>query len=259
MTWQVGTQDLAVLAVVPARGGSKGIPRKNLQTVGGLSLVGRATHLAASLAWIDETIVSTDDAEILNEAVGHGAAAPFLRPAKLSGDEANSEDVWRHAWLAAEEHYERRFDVSLLLEPTSPLRTQADLIATMTALTKDGFASAATVSRSAAHYTPHKALTIDGDGRLGFHMHNGAAFSRRQAIPGAVYHRNGLCYAATRAAVVDRGEIVGTACAAVIVDRPVVNIDDAFELELAEWLLARQQQRDDTDSAGQPVAAAQRA
>jgi CMP-N-acetylneuraminic acid synthetase len=72
-------------------------------------------------------------------------------------------------------------------------------------------------------------------------MHNGAAFSRRQAIPGAVYHRNGLCYGATRAAVVDRGEIIGDDCAAVIIDRPIVNIDDAFELELAEWLLARQE------------------
>ena len=134
-----------------------------------------------------------------------------------------------------------RFDVSLLLEPTSPLRLEADLTAVVDALTAGGHASAATVSRAPAHFSPHKALTLDADGRLGFHLANGADFSRRQAIPEAVYHRNGLCYAAIREAVVERGEIIGTDCAAVIVDRPVVNIDDPFELELAEWMLARQQ------------------
>ena len=119
-----------MLAIVPARGGSKGVPRKNMQTVGGVSLVGRTAQLAASLAWIGHTIISTDDAEIRAEAVCHGAAAPFLRPPELSGDAASSEDVWRHAWLAAEEHFATRFDISLLLEPTSPLRTETDLTVT---------------------------------------------------------------------------------------------------------------------------------
>lgn len=249
MTWKANGRDLSVLAIVPARGGSKGVPRKNMKTVGGVSLVGRATHLAVSLDWIDHTVISTDDAEIRGEAVCHGAAAPFVRPAELSGDEASSEDVWGHAWLAAEDHYATRFDISLLLEPTSPLRTGADLSTTVETLTAGGHASAATVCRSTAHFTPHKALTVDGDGRLGFHMHNGAAFSRRQAIPGPVYHRNGLCYAATRDAVVERAEILGEDCAAVIVDRPVVNIDDAFEIELAEWLLERQERLDAAQTA----------
>ena len=91
-------------------------------------------------------------------------------------------------------------------------------------------------------------LDLLSDGRLDFHMNNGVAFNRRQAIPGAVYHRNGLCYGATRAAVVERAEIIGADCAAVIVDRPMVNIDDAFELELAEWLLERQQRLANTGS-----------
>lgn len=240
MTWQSGGCDYSVLVVVPARGGSKGVPRKNIQKVGGLSLVGRTAQLAVSLPWIDQTIISTDDAEIRTEAVCHGAAAPFVRPAELSGDTASSEDVWRHAWLGAEGHYGTRFDLSLLLEPTSPLRIEADLTAIVETLIAGGHASAATVSRSSAHFTPHKALTVDGDGRLGFHLANGAKFNRRQAIPGDVYHRNGLCYGATRDAIVDRGEILGADCAAVIVDRPVANIDEAFDLELAEWLLERQ-------------------
>lgn len=251
MTWQTKGRDLSILAVVPARGGSKGVPRKNMKSVGGMSLVGRASRLAASLGWIDTTVISTDDAAICAEAVGHGAAAPFERPAELSNDEAKSEDVWRHAWLAAEAHYDTRFDISLLLEPTSPLRIEADLAATVRALTEGGRSSAVTVCRSAAHFTPHKALTINCAGHLGFHMHNGATFSRRQAIPGAVYHRNGLCYGATRDAVVERGEIIGANCGAVIVDRPIVNIDDAFELELAEWLLERQERQIESAASSQ--------
>jgi len=241
MTWPVRGRDLTVLAVVPARGGSKGVPRKNLKTVGGISLVGRAARLAVALPWIDRLVVSTDDDEIRAEAVRHGAEAPFVRPLELASDEASSEDVWRHAWIEAENHYNRRFDISLLLEPTSPLRIEADLTAAIDALAEGGHASVATVCRSPAHFTPHKALTIDGGGRLGFHMKSGATFNRRQAIPDMVYHRNGLCYGAVREAVVERREIIGADCVAVIVDRPVVNIDDTFELELAEWLLERQE------------------
>ena len=76
MTWSVFGDDLSVLAVVPARGGSKGVPRKNLQLVGGVSLIGRAAELAVSVPWIDHTIVSTDDAEMSGEAINHGPAAP---------------------------------------------------------------------------------------------------------------------------------------------------------------------------------------
>ena len=91
---------LSVLAVVPARGGSKSIPRKNLQKVGGVSLVGRAAHVARSLDWIDAAVISTDDDEITAEAVLRGLDAPFVRPADLSGDKATSVNMWRHAWLA---------------------------------------------------------------------------------------------------------------------------------------------------------------
>lgn len=228
-----------MLAVVPARGGSKGLPGKNLKPVGGISLVGRAARLARSLDWIDHAVLSTDDATIAAEGARYGLDVPFMRPAELASDTASSADMWRHAWLASEAHFGRRFDVSLLLEPTSPLRRADDLAATMAALVDGGHRSAATVSRTPAHYTPHKTLTVDDAGRIGFYRTDGAAFAARQRIP-AYFHRNGLCYAATRSALIDEGEIIGSDCAAVIVDRPVVNIDDAFELELAEWLLERE-------------------
>lgn len=232
-------EGLSVLAVVPARGGSKSIPRKNLAPVGGTSLVGRAGALAASIDWIDEAVISTDDDEILAEAIAHGLDAPFVRPADLASDTAKSVDMWRHAWLASEAHYGRRFDLSVLLEPTSPLRSADDLARTVAALVGGKHAAAATVSPTPAHFTPHKTLTVDGEGRIGFYLEGGQRFALRQSIP-RYYHRNGLCYAVRRATLVDHRTILEVDCAAVVVERPLVNIDEPFELELAEFLLHRE-------------------
>lgn len=231
----------SVLAVVPARGGSKSIPRKNLKEIGGISLVGRAAVVARALPWIDAALISTDDREIRDEAVRHGLDAPFMRPDELSGDTAGSIDMWRHAWLAAEEHYGRRFDISVLLEPTSPMRRLEDVERTVKTLLQTNAPAAATVSRTPAHYTPHKTLTVDEQGTIGFYLSDGARHSLRQGIP-AYYHRNGLCYAVTRAHLIEHGRIIDRDAQAVVIDRHVVNIDDPFELELTEWLLNRERE-----------------
>ena len=228
-----------ILAVVPARGGSKSIPRKNLKPIGGLSLVARAARVAKSLSMIDAALISTDDPEIVAEARAHGLDAPFMRPAELATDTATSADMWRHAWLAAEGHYGKRFDLSVLLEPTSPLRRPDDVERTVRALLQAGAPAAATVSPTPAHYTPHKTLKINDKGEIAFYLEGGAQHSLRQGIP-AYYHRNGLCYAVTREHMVDHGRIIDSGAVAVVIDRPVVNIDDMFELELAEWLLERE-------------------
>ncbi len=231
----------SVLAVVPARGGSKSIPRKNLKEIGGISLVGRAAAAARALPWIDAALISTDDHEIRDEAVRHGLDAPFMRPDELSGDTAGSIDMWRHAWLAAEEHYGRTFDISVLLEPTSPMRRPEDVERTVKTLLQTNSPAAATVSRTPAHYTPHKTLTVDEHGTIGFYLSDGARHSLRQGIP-AYYHRNGLCYAVTRSHLVEHGRIIDRDAQAVVIDRHVVNIDDPFELELTEWLLNRERE-----------------
>lgn len=228
-----------ILAVVPARGGSKSIPRKNLKPVGGLSLVARAARVAGALPFVDAALISTDDPGIAAEAEAHGLEAPFLRPAELSGDTATSVEMWRHAWLAAEAHYAKRFDLSVLLEPTSPLRRPEDVERTLRALIETGAPAAVTVSPTPAHYTPHKTLKINDKGEIDFYLEGGAQHSLRQGIP-AYYHRNGLCYAVTRDHLVNQGCIIDRGAVAVVIDRPVVNIDDMFELELAEWLLERE-------------------
>jgi CMP-N,N'-diacetyllegionaminic acid synthase len=228
-----------VLAVVPARGGSKGIAGKNLKTVRGLSLVARAARAIAECAVVDRAVCSTDDVAIAAEAERHGLPAPFLRPREFASDEAKSIDVWRHAWIECERRDGVAYALSILVEPTSPLRRAADLERTLTVMLDAGARAAATVSRTPAHFTPHKTLTVDNAGRIGFYLADGGRFARRQEIP-AYYHRNGVCYAACRETVVERGTILEYDCVAVVIDRPLVNIDDPLDLDIAEMLASRE-------------------
>ena len=232
-------QGLHVLAVVPARGGSKGIIAKNLKTVRGLSLVARAARAIAESPLVDRAVCSTDDPAIASEAMRNGLAAPFMRPHELASDEAKSIDVWRHAWSECERRDGVTYGLSILVEPTSPLRRPRDLELTLNAMLNADARAAATVSRTPSHFTPHKTLTVDGAGRIGFYLADGVRFARRQDIP-AYYHRNGVCYAARRETVLERGTILEDDCMAVIIDRPMVNIDEPLDLEIAEMLAARE-------------------
>lgn len=229
-------ENYKILAVVPARGGSKGIPRKNLQKVGGLSLIARAAEIIKSINIIDKAIISTDDLEIAEEAFKNGLEVPFIRPQHLSNDTALSVDVWQHAWLFAEDFYNTVFDISILLEPTSPLRRVEDIYLTLDKITIEGYSAAATISKTPGHYTPHKTLKLEEDGTIGFYLNDGNKFSIRQKIP-QYYHRNGVCYAATRNHLLEKKMIIDKNAAAVILDRPLINIDEPIDLELAEWYL----------------------
>ncbi len=230
MTWRGRT----VLAVVPARGGSRGIPRKNLCRVAGKSLVAHTAATIAALRWLDGAVLSTDDAEISTEGSTHGLAVPFLRPAGLASDTATGVDTWRHAWLSSEAHYGRQFDCSILLQPTSPLRKPADIERTIDTMLSGGHRAAATVSRVPGHYVPEKLLTLE-NGILGFLHPDGARHSNRQSAP-PCYARNGLCYAAMRDAVVGRGEIIEHDCVGIVIDDFVVNIDEKIDLAIANML-----------------------
>ncbi len=228
-----------VLAVVPARGGSKGIPRKNLQIVGGETLIAHVANVARSLDWLDAAVLSTDDQEIAAEGRRCGLEVPFLRPAELASDRATAADTWRHAWLESERAHGKRFELSVYLEPTSPLRRAGDVEATVALLLDRGTGGAATVGPIPAHHCPERTLLRDDAGRIRFYAAEGARITRRQDIP-TYYTRNGVCYAVRRSYLVDQGQIIGDDCAALVIDRPVVNIDDPIDVDLADLLLRRQ-------------------
>jgi N-acylneuraminate cytidylyltransferase len=116
-----------VLALIPARGGSKGVPRKNLRPVAGHPLVAYSIAAAQASKQIDRVVVTTDDPEIAEVARAYGADVPFMRPASLSADDTPDLPVFQHAllWLAEEEHCEPQLIVHL--RPTSPLRAAGDI------------------------------------------------------------------------------------------------------------------------------------
>lgn len=123
----------SVLSIVPARGGSKGLPGKNIRLLHGKPLIGWSIEHGLESRYVDAVVVSTDDEEIAGVARAHGAEVPFLRPSELATDNATSIDVILHA-LDALEAQGRRYDLVALLEPTSPLREPIDIDRALEAL-----------------------------------------------------------------------------------------------------------------------------
>ena len=227
-----------ILAVIPARGGSKGIANKNLRKINDKSLIEHAAISVKTLSWIDAVILSSDSEEIRNHAREINLETPFKRPEILANDQAKSIDMWKHAWIEAEKYYQRTFDISILLEPTSPLRTSQDIQNTVELLIESQSYTVATVSRTPGHYTPHKTLKISNTGFIEPYLEDGIKFSIRQEIPD-YYHRNGICYATTRESLIERNNLMQENCTALIIDRPIVNIDEEIDLKLAQVLMAK--------------------
>ena len=225
-----------ILAVIPARGGSKGIPNKNMREICGKSLIAHAAECAQTLEWIDAITLSSDSDVICAHAKALNIDVPFKRPKELSTDSAKSIDMWKHAWLASEDYYSKTFDISILLEPTSPLRIPDDLTKAVELLINKNACTVATVSKTPGHYTPHKTLKINSSGRIEPYLKDGFKYSIRQEIPD-YYHRNGICYATTRESLIENNNLMQEKCIALIIDRPIVNIDEEIDLKLAEVLM----------------------
>jgi CMP-N,N'-diacetyllegionaminic acid synthase len=229
-----------VLAVVPARGGSKGIPLKNLREVGGRSLVARVGDVIAEVPEIDRAVVSTDHEGIAKAAEGSGIAAPFRRPEAISGDQIGDVDVLNHALEATEALDGQRYDIVVMLQPTSPLRTAADVSATIRMLVEGNWDSVWTVSATDSKAHPLKQLTVS-EGALDYYDRLGAEILARQQLK-PVYHRNGIAYAITRDCLTERRSIKGRRTGALVVDGEHVSIDTEWDLALAEFMLARRKQ-----------------
>ena len=167
-----------VLAVIPARGGSKGLPGKNLAEVGGVPLIAHAVRFAASVPEITRTIVSTEDDQIATVAASFGAEVPFRRPAELAADDTPMAAVLRHA-LATVEQGGEPYDVVVLLMTTVPVRRPEDLssaIARLASLDVDGVVS---VSEPPFHPSFVGVRTGDG-GELARYFSDGTGLVRRQ-------------------------------------------------------------------------------
>ena len=230
--------DRRILAVVPARGGSKGIPLKNLRPVLGVPMVARAGHVAKKLPWLDRAVVSTDHEEIARTAEAAGLAAPFRRPEDLSGDCIGDLEVLVNALEEVERIDRVRYDVVVMLQPTSPLRRPRHVTAAVEMLVEGGWDAVWTVSETDSKAHPLKQLTVAEDGRLGYYDPAGKTIIARQQLK-PVYHRNGIAYAITRPCLTAQGTIMGARTAALVIDGPTLSIDTEEDLALAEFLMHR--------------------
>lgn len=212
------------LIIVPARGGSKGIPLKNLREIAGRSLVAHAGELIRSLDWVDRAVISTDHETIMQAGVDAGLEAPFTRPPELSGDRIGDIDVLTHAIKATEADDGRHYDIVVMLQPTSPLRRDEQVTACVEKLVEDGLDTVWTVSPTDLKYHPLKQLVIDGDGRMTLFDPRGAAIIARQQLD-PVYHRNGAAYALTRECLLEQRTLLGERSGAVVTETPMVSID----------------------------------
>ncbi len=126
-----------VLALIPARGGSKGLPGKNIRTLAGLPLIAHSIAAARILPAVSRCVVSTDSEEIAEVARAHGGDVPFIRPAALAEDDTPMAPVLRHALETVEEQEGSRYDMLLLIDPTSPARVPQQISAAIDQLDKD--------------------------------------------------------------------------------------------------------------------------
>ena len=225
----------AVLGLVVARGGSKGLPRKNVLPLAGKPLIVHTIEAARQARSLGRTVLSSEDPEIIAVATAAGCAAPFVRPGELAGDTSSTVDVALHAldWLAAHEAY--RADVVVLLPATAPLRRAEHIDGAVAALLGDPGAEAV-VAVTEPDYPPYWMLTV-GDGRLRWLFPEGAKADHRQQLPRA-YRPNGSIYAVRTEALQTQRTFYPRATAPYIMPREAsVNIDSQLDFMLAELLL----------------------
>ena len=232
---------LKCLALIPARGGSKGIPRKNIALVGGKPLLAWTIESALKANCIERVIVSTDDEQIAQVARDLGAEVPFLRPAELARDDTPGVDPLLHAveWLAAHENYFPEW--LILLQPTSPLRSSDDIEAAF-ALALDRHADAV-VSTTPACIHPFWTKKIDETGRLSDFVASNKSETRRQDLPPA-YAPNGAIYLIRRESLLAARNFFGDQTYAYVMpEERSLDLDTAWDLHLADLIL-----RDATDN-----------
>ena len=227
--------DQNILGVIPARGGSKGIPRKNLYHLNGKPLIAYTIEAALKAKSLTKFIVSTDSEEIAMVSKGYGAPIPFMRPSELASDTSLSVDVMKHATLEMEKADGVVYDYLVLLQPTTPLRLPEDIDSAVEKLIATGCDTVITIVDVGATH-PDRMYRIKDDRLVGI-MEEGVAMRPRQQLP-PVYIRSGDVYACKREVVFGKNSMLGDDCRPVVIPpERAVNIDCMEDLVLAEYYL----------------------
>jgi len=234
---------MKVLGVITARGGSKGVPGKNLRLLGGRPLLAYTVEAALDTA-VDRLILSTDDPKIAEVGRSLGCEVPFMRPAELARDETPHLPVIQHAVQWLRDHGNYHADVVVILQPTSPLRSAIDISGALRMLELSGADSVVSVTAVSAHAHPLRMLRLDERGEATLFV-TGAPVrqrvNRRQDLPDA-WVMNGAVYACRTSRLFDaESSLYGSRVVAypMPADRSI-SIDSFDDWAEAEAALARQ-------------------
>lgn len=224
---------LKVLGIVPARGGSKGVPRKNIRLLCGKPLIAYTAESALQAKRLDRVILSTEDPEIAAVGERCGLDVPFMRPLELAEDETPTILVVMHALKTLNETG-RHFDAICLLQPTNPLRTAAEIDHCVNLLESSGADSVVSVLRVPDIYNPKWTYLKNAEGSLELASGDSEPISRRQGLP-AAFHREGSIYITRTRALHRFGNLYGRSIQPYEYD-PLnsVNIDTIEDWQLAE-------------------------
>jgi len=224
-----------VLGLIPARGGSKSVPHKNIAMLAGEPLISYTIRAALESEMLDRLVVSTDSAEIADVALSFAAEVPFMRPDELAQDDTPGIEPPIHAleWLVANEGYRPQY--LMLLQPTSPFRTAEDIQAAVRILQEKD--ADAVVSVCEVHDHPYWTKRVEADGRLVDFLALDREYARRQELPPA-YVLNGAVYLARAQMLLEQRTYYARDTYAYVMPRErSLDIDSAWDLHVAELLL----------------------
>lgn len=232
---------MKVLGLIPARGGSKGIPHKNISEVAGKPLIAWSIEVAKHCSLLDRTIVSTDDLQIAEVATTYGAEVPFLRPAEFATDDTPDFPVYNHAlrWLADNENYYP--DIVVWLRPTTPLRSVEDVRNAIDIFVENGADCVRSVCLVEHH--PFWMKRLENQKLTPFiNGKDEHTYYQRQLLP-PVYRLNGAIDVVRRTTIVKKGFAYGGEMFGYVMPpERSIDIDNALDMVIAEHLLLRKTQ-----------------
>lgn len=230
---------MKILGIIPARGGSKGVPGKNIKLLGGKPLLQYTSDIALSSKLLDKVILSSESKEIIDVAQVLGIEVPFVRPAELSQDATPTLDVIKHClqFFADQGVF---YDAVCLLQVTSPFRTSDLLDEAIEIFVSKGTDSLVSVQKVPHEYNPHWVFEADENEELKIATGEEKIIARRQELPNA-YHRDGSIYLTRSEVVLEQSSLYGKSIS--FIESPkefYVNIDTLEDWEKAEKIIQKQ-------------------
>ena len=227
---------MKILAIIPARGGSKGVPGKNIKLLNGKPLLAYTSEIALQSKYLTEIIVSTEDEQIVEVAKNMGIKVPFMRPTELAQDNTPTIDAIIHA-LQWYENQNIFFDAVCLLQVTSPFRTVEFLDHAIEKFIEKNTDSLVSVQRVPHEYNPHWTFEMNDEGNLKIATGETEIITRRQELPTA-YHRDGSIYITKTEVLLKERSLYGKSTAFIESDPEFhVNIDTMQDWEKAEEII----------------------